>query len=88
MVPAEVYPLIAVVILATAGGTYMGLHKIYSDKDLRLKPEHEHGEHHHHHGALKLDQPNLFGQQAGGETYKDSQGWTRIKVKEEHEARK
>lgn len=79
----EVYPLIAIVVLACSGGTYMALNKIAKDQDLRLmrndprKPFHE---------PLNWDKKDKFGVQRGGETFKDQQGWTMIRTKAEQEA--
>ena len=66
----EVYPLLAVVGLACSLGVYVGFHKLSSDSNLRLykndltKPTHQ---------PLSF-QERKFGRQAGGHTYKDSQG--------------
>ncbi|KAK9898364.1 hypothetical protein P389DRAFT_193402 [Cystobasidium minutum MCA 4210] len=70
----EVYPLLAIVGLACSVGTYVGFHKLSSDANLRLykndksKPVHQ---------PLAY-QERKFGQQAGGHTYKDRQGWTMV----------
>lgn len=66
----EVYPLLAVVGLACSLGVYVAFHKLSSDTNLRLykndltKPTHQ---------PLSF-QEQKFGRQAGGHTYKDSQG--------------
>lgn len=72
----EVYPLLAIVGLACSVGTYVGFHKLSSDANLRLykndysKPTHQ---------PLSF-QERKFGQQAGGHTYKDSQGKSNIHI--------
>ena len=74
----EVYPLIAIVVLACSGGTYMALNKITKDQDLRLmrndprKPVHE---------PLNWDKKDKFGVQRGGETFKDHQGAPKFRLR-------
>lgn len=71
----EVYPLIAIVVLACSGGTYMALNKIAKDQDLRLLPNNMHKP---VHEPLDLDKKDKFGVQRGGETFKDRQGALRF----------